>query len=74
VNRGPLTGQHAGGHPEPETEKVADGRMQLQRAMRLAAMQIDGHADDRDVRHHESEQQDLPPRKAEQSVGEKLKR
>jgi hypothetical protein len=48
--------------------------MQLQGAVRLAAMQIDRDANDRDVGHHECEQQDLPPGKVEQSVGEKFKR
>jgi hypothetical protein len=48
--------------------------MQLQRAVRLAAMQIDRDADDRDVGHHEGEEQDLPPGKVEQSVGEEIKR
>jgi hypothetical protein len=51
VNRGPLGGQHARGHPQPETEEVADDRMQVQRAVRLAAMEIYGHTDDRDVGH-----------------------
>jgi anti-sigma28 factor (negative regulator of flagellin synthesis) len=37
-------------------------------------VQIDRDADDRDVRHHEREQQDLPPGKVEQSVGKKFKR
>ena len=74
VNRGPLAGQHAGGHPQPEAEEMTGDGMQLQRAVRLAAVQIDRDADDRDVGHHEREQQDLPPGKVEQSVGEKIKR
>jgi hypothetical protein len=42
--------------------------------VRLAAVQIDRNADDRDVGHHEGVEQDLPPGKVEQSVGEKIKR
>ena len=41
VNRDPILGDHAGGQPEPQTKEVADGRMKIERAMRLHTMQID---------------------------------
>jgi hypothetical protein len=46
--------------------------MQIQRAVRLATVQIDSDAGDGDVSHRKREQQNLPPGKVEQSVGEKF--
>ena len=40
MDRGPLLGHHAGGEPQPETEEMAGDRMQVERAMRLMAVQI----------------------------------
>ena len=53
-------------------EEVTDDRMQIERAVRLAAMQINRHANDRDVRHGQRVQHELPPRKTQQSVGKKV--
>jgi hypothetical protein len=72
MDRGPLAGQHASGHPQPEAEKMTDDRMQLQRAVRLAAMQIDRHADNRDVRRNQRVQHELPPREVQQTVGKEV--
>jgi hypothetical protein len=65
VDRGPLTRQHAGGHPQPYAEEVAGDRMQLQRAVRLAAVQIHRHADDRHVRDGQREQRPATTKSAE---------
>jgi hypothetical protein len=51
---------------------MTDDRMQLQRAVRLAAMQINRHTDDRDVCHGERVQNKLPPREAHQTVGKEI--
>jgi hypothetical protein len=51
---------------------MARDGMQIQRAVRLAPVQIDSDAGDSDVSHRKREQQNLPPGKVEQSVGEKF--
>jgi len=72
VDSRPLTGQHARGHPQPEPEKMTDDRVQFERAVRLAAVQINRHADDRDVRDREGVQHKLPPGEAQQAVGKEI--
>jgi hypothetical protein len=47
--------------------------MQVEGAVRLATVQIHGHADDRDVRRHERVHHELPPREAQQTVGKEIK-
>jgi hypothetical protein len=42
--------------------------MQLERPVCLATVQVDRHADDRDVRQQHSGEQDLPPRQQKQAV------
>ena len=39
MDRRPFLGNHASSHPQPETEKMAGQRMQLQGAVSLMAMQ-----------------------------------
>ena len=51
VNRSPLFGDHAGSKPKPETEKMRCNRMQIERTVRLAAVQKNGDASNGDVRH-----------------------
>ena len=60
VNRRPLLGHHAGCQPQPEAEKVTWDGVQIKRTVRLAAMQINRHASDRDVRHDQRVKEDLP--------------
>jgi hypothetical protein len=52
---------------------MARDRMQVERAVRLVAMEVDSHANDRDVRHYERVQRNLPPRPAQQAVGNEIK-
>jgi hypothetical protein len=61
VNGSPLLGHHAGGHPQPETEEVTWNGVQIERSVRLATMQKDSDARNRDVRDRQREQHDLPP-------------
>src|SRR6202521_1458247 len=42
VDGDPLLGHHARGEPQPEAEKVADCRMEIEAPMGLASMQVDG--------------------------------
>src|SRR5690606_37956191 len=51
--------------PQPETEEVLQRRMQLQRAVRGKAVQVDGDANDGDVSHQQGGQHQLPDRKIE---------
>ena len=62
VDGRPLLGYHARGQPQPETEKVADDGVEVQRAMRLAAMQINRHRRNRDVGKYQHNQYIAPPR------------
>ena len=43
-------GNHASGKPEPEAKEVGSNRMQIERAVRLAAVQKNSDACDGDVR------------------------
>jgi hypothetical protein len=72
VDGGPFLGHHAGGHPQPETEEVAGDRVQFERAMRLATMQVESHAHDGDVRHHQCVNDNLPTGRVQQAVGNKV--
>ena len=68
VNGGPLLGDHTGGEPQPETEEMRHGRMQLQRTVRRVAMQVNGDARDRDVRHDQGVHDITPPGQINESV------
>jgi hypothetical protein len=67
MDGGPLLGHHAGREPQPEAEEMRHHRMQLERAMRLAAVQVDGYGGDRHVREAETAEQVAPPGKIEQA-------
>jgi hypothetical protein len=69
VNRGPLFGDHAGGEPEPETKEVGSNRMQIERTVRLAAVQENSNACDRNVGYRQGKQHNLPPSPIEVAMG-----
>ena len=52
---------------------MRNDRMQIQRPMGLAAMQIDGHRSDGDVRGDQGVDNHLPARGIEQTVADKTK-
>jgi hypothetical protein len=68
VDGSPRSRHHARCHPQPETEEMAGNRMQVKRPVCLATVQVDRHADDRDVRQQQSREQDLPPQQRKQAV------
>jgi hypothetical protein len=70
VDRDPLLGHHAGAQPQPEAEEVRRHGPEFERAVRLRTVQEHGDGDDGDVRGHQREQHDLPPRGVEQAVCE----
>jgi hypothetical protein len=50
VNGSPLFSDHASGKPEPEAKEMRSNRMQIERTVRLAAVQKNSDASDGDVR------------------------
>src|SRR3546814_5875880 len=46
MNGSPLAGNHRGAQPGPEAEKVRQHGMEIDAAMGLAAMQVQGHGED----------------------------
>jgi len=61
VHGRPFACDHAGGQPQPEAEEVRGQRVQIQRPVRLVAVQEHGDADHGDVGQHQGDQNDLPP-------------
>ncbi len=72
VDGRPLLGDHAGGHPEPETEEVRCDRVQIEGAVRGMAVQVDRHTGDGDVREHQRDQHDLPPARTGHAVDQEV--
>ncbi|MNE94949.1 hypothetical protein D3C80_1929740 [compost metagenome] len=68
VDGSPLAGIHRRGQPQPETEEMLQRGMQLERAMRRIAMQVDGDADDRDMSQDQRDRHQLPWRQVEETV------
>jgi hypothetical protein len=56
MNRSPRTGLDARCHPEPEAECMTHSEVQFKRTVRLAAVEIDSHANDRDMRRDKHRQ------------------
>jgi hypothetical protein len=54
-------------------KKCERNRVQVQRAVGLVAVQVDGDAGDGDVGHHQGHEKHLPPGGAGQAVANKLK-
>src|SRR5260221_13968881 len=73
MHRNPFLGQHARGEPQPEPQEMTHRRMQLERVMSLAAMQVERDADDGDVRERERGYYVAPPGKIDQAGEEHLR-
>ncbi len=61
MHRHPLGGDHAGGQPQPETEEMGDRRVQVHAPVRLVAVEVNGNANDRDMRESQCDN-DVPPK------------
>ena len=72
VYRCPLLGEHAGAHPQPQAEKMRYRRVQLQRTVRLTAVQVQRHTHNGDVCERQCHQQHLPPHQPTQTVDQKI--
>ena len=68
VDRGPLLGDHARGHPQPEAEEMAHDRVHVEGAVRLATVQVDGDACDGDLDQHQQGEQVAPPREVQHTA------
>ena len=53
---------------------MASDRMQVQRAVRLVAVQVDRDRRDRDVRQHQRGEDQLPPGELQQTTVQKIKK
>ena len=61
VDGDPFLGPHAGGQPQPESEEMADQRVQIDGAVSLAAVQVQGDGGDRDLGQDERDEEVAPP-------------
>src|SRR6185369_3925696 len=68
MDRSPLLGDHPGGEPEPRAEEVAHDRMHIERAMRLAAMQVDRDRGDRDLDQDQAHDDIAPPGEVQETA------
>ncbi len=68
VDRGPFLGDHARGEPQPEAEEMGDHGMQVERAVRLATVQVERHPRDRDLREDEERDKVAPPGEFQQAL------
>ncbi len=73
VDRDPIARLHARREPEPGTEEVRHQRMQIERAVRLAAVQVDRDRGDRDVSQRERGEDELPPVELQQPTIQEFK-
>jgi len=67
MDRGPFLGHHARGEPQPETEEMADQRVQIECTVRLVAVQVDRDAGDRDMGKDKGNNNIAPPRQGNQT-------
>jgi hypothetical protein len=70
VNGRPLFGYLTGGHPQPKTEEMRGNRVQIQSPVGLVAVQKNGDAGNGDVREAQNDEENLPARKSQKSVGQ----
>ncbi len=60
MDRHPFAGDHRGGQPGPEAKEMRDDRMEIHTAMRLAAMQVQGHCKDGELGEDQQHRQHAP--------------
>ena len=49
----PFAGHHGGGEPRPEAEEMRNDRVEIHAPMCLAAVQVQGHGKNRELRDHQ---------------------
>ena len=72
MDRDPLLGDHRSGEPDPQAEKVRDDRVEIDTAVRLAAVQIKRHREDGDLGHDQQIDQQRAPAHLQQAASEKI--
>jgi len=70
VDGHPLAGDHRGGQPQPEAEDMCDRRMEIDPAMGLAAVQVQGDREDGELGEYQQHRQHGPAAQAEHATGE----
>ena len=70
VHRDPLAGDHARGRPDPEPEEVPQHRVQVDRAVRRVAMQVEGHGHHRDLHQDERDEHVAPEAEVHEAIQE----
>lgn len=68
VNGDPLARQHAGAHPQPETENVAKGRVKIEASVRCVPVQVQRHAHERELHHEERDEHITPETEIDETV------
>ncbi|KAG0750785.1 hypothetical protein G6F24_014943 [Rhizopus arrhizus] len=66
----PFAGDHRGGQPQPEAEHVGQRRVEIDPAVGLAAVQVEGHREDGDLGEDQQDRQHGPPPQAEHTTGQ----
>ena len=69
VNGSPFFGHHTGGKPQPKTEEVGGNWVEIKCTVRLAAVQENSNACDRNVGYRQGKQHNLPPSPIEVAMG-----
>src|SRR5678816_4810399 len=72
MDRNPFLGDHAGRNPGPETEEVGERRMEIDAAMRLAAMQVQRDGKNRQLRDDQEIHAFCQPRGMAEAVIEEI--
>jgi hypothetical protein len=72
MDRHPLLGDHGRGEPAPETEKMGEDGMEIHATMRLAAMQVQRHRKNGELRNHHEVHQQTDPRGIRKTVTEEI--
>ena len=71
VDRHPLLGHHGRGEPGPEAEEMGEYRVEVDAAVGLAAMQVQGHREDRELRDDDEIDDQHRPGRMGQAIGKK---
>ena len=72
MDRDPFAGDHRSGQPRPETEHVRDRRVEIDAAMGLAAVQVQGDREDGELGGDQQVQGECAPAGLQQAAGEDI--
>jgi hypothetical protein len=72
VNGRPSLGGHAGGQPQPKAKEMGGQPVQIQGAVGLVTVQINGDRSDGDVRHPQGDEDQLPSAEVPDPIGQPI--